>query len=45
MGSLPKANVTDIRNNRSWEDYYTPELKEKVYWLYERDFELFGYKK
>ena len=45
MGSLPKANVTDIRNNRNWEDYYTPELKEKVYWLYERDFELFGYKK
>lgn len=45
MPSLPKANVTNIRNNRNWEDYYTEELKEKVYWLYENDFKLFGYEK
>lgn len=45
MPYLPKANVTNIRNNRNWEDYYTKELKEKVYWLYEKDFKMFGYEK
>jgi hypothetical protein len=45
MSILPKNNVTFVRNNKNWEDYYTPELKEKVYWLYEKDFELFGYSK
>lgn len=42
---ITKSNVTGIRENRNWEEYYTPELKEKVYWLYQRDFELFNYEK
>lgn len=42
---LDKVNVTEIRGGRSWESYYTPELKEKVYELYKRDFELFNYPK
>jgi len=45
MNVLPKNNVTNSRSNRKWQDYYTPELKEKVYWLYEKDFELYGYEK
>jgi len=43
--NLYQENITGIRNGKNWEDYYTPELKEKVYHLYERDFELFGYEK
>lgn len=42
---LDKVNVTEVRGGRSWESYYTPELKEKVYELYKRDFELFNYPK
>lgn len=37
-------NVTG-RNGKPWQEYYTPELKQKVYELYKRDFELFGYEK
>ena len=37
-------NVTG-RNGRPWQDYYTPELKQKVYEMYRRDFELFNYDK
>ena len=33
------------RNGRPWQDYYTPELKQKVYEMYRRDFELFNYDK
>jgi len=43
--NLYQENITGIRNGKNWEDYYTPELKEKVYHLYERDFQLFGYEK
>jgi chondroitin 4-sulfotransferase 11 len=33
------------RNKRPWQDYYTPELKQMVYELYRRDFDLFNYPK
>ena len=42
---IPRENVTYIREERNWEEYYTDELKEKVHVLYKKDFELFGYKK
>jgi len=42
---LQRANVSVFRENRPWQDYYTPQLKEKVYELYKRDFELFNYPK
>jgi hypothetical protein len=29
----------------NWEEFYTEELKEKVYLKYKKDFEIFGYKK
>jgi len=42
---IPRENITYIREERNWEDYYTPELKEKVYHLYQKDFTLFKYQK
>lgn len=42
---LERVNVTEVRGGRKWEEYYTPELKQKVYELYRRDFELFNYPK
>jgi len=42
---LDRVNVTEVRGGRKWQEYYTPELKEKVYELYKRDFELFNYPK
>lgn len=42
---LPRENVTYIREERNWEEYYTDELKEKVHALYKKDFDLFKYKK
>ncbi|WP_340106368.1 sulfotransferase family 2 domain-containing protein [Rhodohalobacter sp. 8-1] len=37
---LPVLNKT---GSRRWEDYYTPELAEKVREVYREDFEVFGY--
>lgn len=42
--SVENASTNRI-GNKDWESYYTPELKEKVYELYQRDFEIFGYEK
>lgn len=42
---IPRENVTYVREERRWEDYYTQELADKVYHLYQKDFELFKYKK
>jgi len=42
---LKRENPSHIRNGKSWESYYTPELKEMVYEMYQRDFEIFEYKK
>jgi len=42
---LDRVNASNGREGRNWQDYYTPELKEKVYELYRRDFELFNYTK
>jgi hypothetical protein len=42
---LDRVNASNSREGRKWQDYYTPELKEKVYELYRRDFELFNYTK
>lgn len=42
---LEKVNVSDSRAGKNWQSYYTPELKQKVYELYRRDFELFNYEK
>lgn len=41
---LDQVNVSN-REKKRWEEYYTPELKEMVYDLYRRDFEMFGYNK
>lgn len=42
---IPRENITYIREERKWQDYYNDDLKDKVYHLYKKDFELFGYKK
>jgi chondroitin 4-sulfotransferase 11 len=42
---LGKSNQSPSREGRPWQEYYTPELKEKVYELYKRDFLLFNYEK
>ena len=42
---LDQVNVSTTRERRKWQDYYTPELKQMVYELYRRDFELFDYPK
>lgn len=42
---LGVSNPSPSRQGRPWQDYYTPELKEKVYELYKRDFLLFNYPK
>ena len=42
---LDNVNISETRQNKNWEEYYTPELKEKVYSLYKRDFDLFNYPK
>jgi len=41
---LDQVNTSN-REKKRWEDYYTPELKNMVYDLYRRDFEMFGYNK
>jgi len=41
---VENASVNRI-GGRTWEEYYTPELKKMVYELYERDFEVFEYEK
>lgn len=42
---IPRENITHIREERKWQDYYNDDLKDKVHHLYKKDFELFGYKK
>jgi hypothetical protein len=42
---IPRENITYVREERKWQDYYNDDLKDKVYHLYKKDFELFGYKK
>lgn len=42
LPDLPRANM-DETNSRSWQDYYTPRLKELVQRRYAMDFEVFGY--
>lgn len=37
---LPKLNTS---NHADWSTYYTPYLKNIVYEIFEKDFELFGY--
>lgn len=39
---LPKIGVQNYNN---WKDYYTLALAEKVYNLFKKDFEMFGYKR
>lgn len=46
--SRPKELLDRMNTNpreKSLDEYYTPELKEMVYDLYRRDFEMFGYEK
>ena len=38
-----RENQTE--KNYQLTDYYTPELQEKVYEMYQKDFESFGYTK
>ena len=42
---IPRENITHVREERKWQDYYNDDLKDKIYHLYKKDFELFGYKK
>lgn len=42
---IPRENITYIREERNWQDYYNQETADKVYHLYKKDFELFKYKK
>lgn len=42
---LNVENPSHNRMGKKWQEYYTPELKEMVYEMYERDFEIFEYKK
>lgn len=44
---LRRMNVTSPHRklHDHWEEYYTSELKEKVYNLYKKDFRMFGYEK
>lgn len=37
MGSLKKSNIS---TKHAWDTYYTPELKEKVYQIYKKDFQI-----
>lgn len=43
--NLKEENTSLLRGGRPWQDYYTPETKEAVYRLYQKDFELFEYEK
>jgi hypothetical protein len=40
IGNLPHLNSS---NKTPWESYYTDELRDIVYNLYRKDFEVFGY--
>jgi len=42
--TLEVLNVTPNRN-KDWKTYYTPELKDMIYQIYKKDFELFKYDK
>jgi hypothetical protein len=42
---LEMINVNNWKVNKTWEDYYNEDTKRKVYELYHKDFELFGYEK
>jgi hypothetical protein len=44
---LRRINVTSPHRklHDNWQDYYTPESKEKLYKLYQKDFKMFGYEK
>ena len=43
--SLDIINPTPYKQNKNWEDYYNPDLKNIVYNLYKKDFEIFKYEK
>jgi hypothetical protein len=39
------SKKTNVSSHKSYETYYTPELKQKVYDVFKEDFEYFGYDK
>lgn len=44
--TIDVLNANSIRMNIPWQDYYkNEETKNKIYELYKKDFELFGYEK
>lgn len=46
LGIKPiKIKHKNKTKHKPWKDYYTSELKEKVYKRYKKDFETFGYEK
>ena len=37
--------ISNFHKRKKYTEYYTPELQQLVYLMYEKDFELFGYSK
>jgi chondroitin 4-sulfotransferase 11 len=43
--TLPHENTSHLRNKKDYKKYYTKDLAQKIYELYKKDFEMFGYDK
>lgn len=45
LGRKIKIDKRNTSKRKDFQDYYTPELKELVYKVYQQDFEIFGYER
>jgi len=43
LSSMPHRNKRKMKKDKSWKDYYTPEIRDMVYDMYKADFETFDY--